>query len=256
MNSITVIATLTFKKAIREKIFYSLLSFALILIVFSMALGNITYGQPVKIIKDFGLGAISLVGVLIAVFVGINSIYKEIESKTIYLILAKPVSRLNFLIGKYLGISLVLLCEVIFMTTSIFLLLKFVYGESLPWYMCYAILTIWIEIQLILAVALLFSTFSTPFLSGMFTLGVFAIGHLTNDFRMLVEGSQNERIKALSSAVYYIFPNLENLNYSTQVVHALEIDMTLYFKSIAYGAVYSCLMLAIAVLIFSNRDIK
>ncbi len=150
-----------------------------------LLLGKLTLGDPMKIIKDFGLGSISIGGTLIAIFVGIGMVYKEMEKRTIYIILSKPLARWQFLMGKYLGLSLTILVEVAVMTILLFGLC-FVYEKAVPWLLLTAIVPIYIEILVILAFAVFFSAFSSPFLSGMFTLAVFIIGHFTQDLRLLL----------------------------------------------------------------------
>ncbi|MBU1343055.1 MAG: ABC transporter permease [Proteobacteria bacterium] len=162
MGKIMAIALNTFRESIRDRIFYSLLFFAVVLILFSMVLSNLTIGDPLKIIKDFGLGSISIVGTLIAIFVGIGMVYKEMEKRTIFVILSKPLARWQFLIGKYFGLSLTILVEVAVMSILLFVLC-FLYVPQVPWNLLYAIIPIFFEIVLILAVAFLFSTFSTSF---------------------------------------------------------------------------------------------
>jgi len=162
MGKITAIALNTFRESIRDRIFYSLLAFAILMLGFSMILGNLTIGDPIKIVKDFGLGAISLFGTLIAIFVGIGMVYKEMEKRTIYVILAKPIARWQFLAGKYCGLSLILVVEVTVMTFLLFVLC-YQYEPVIPWDLFKAIIPISFELQLILAVALLFSAFASPF---------------------------------------------------------------------------------------------
>ncbi|NDY71791.1 hypothetical protein DO021_01400 [Desulfobacter hydrogenophilus] len=157
----------------------------------AFVLGKLTLGDPTKIIKDFGLGAISIGGTLIAIFVGIGMVYKEMEKRTIYIILSKLLARWQFLMGKYLGLSLTILVEVAVMT--------------------------------VLSFALFFSAFSSPFLSGMFTLAIFIIGHFTQDLRLLAKASEDSVFRALADGAYYILPSLERLNYKTRVVHDLAI---------------------------------
>lgn len=256
MNKIIAIALNTFRESIRDRIFYSLLVFAVLMLAFSMVLGNLTIGQPGKIIKDFGLGAISIFGTLIAIFVGIGLVYKEMEKKTIYLILAKPLSRWQFLLGKYIGLSLTLLIEVSVMTICLFGLLRFYYGLAIPWELLKAILPICFELQLILATALLFSTFASPFLSGLFTLSIFVIGHLTQDLRVLAQNSEDLGLKRLSTLLYYLFPNLEFLNFKAQVVHGLPIATNALLLSLLYAAVYTAAILVAAIIVFSRRDIR
>lgn len=244
----------TFKESIRDRIFYSLLFFAVILVFFSIVLGKLTIGDPMKIIKDFGLGAISIGGTLIALFVGIGMVYKEMEKRTIYIILSKPLARWQFLLGKYLGLSLTILVEVAVMTILLFSLC-FAYEQTLPWILLTAIVPIYIEILIILAFAVFFSAFSSPFLSGMFTLAIFIIGHFTQDLRLLAQASQDIVFKALADGAYYILPNLERLNYKTRVVHDLTIPVQELGLSFVYAVCYAALILIAAVFVFERRDI-
>ncbi|MGD9822953.1 ABC transporter permease [Desulfobacter sp.] len=254
MNKVLAVGLNTFKESIRDKIFYSLLFFAAILILFSIVLGKLTIGDPMKIIKDFGLGAISIGGTLIALFVGIGMVYKEMEKRTIYIILSKPLARWQFFMGKYLGLSLTILVEVAVMTILLFSLC-FAYEQTLPWILLTAIVPIYIEILIILAFAVFFSAFSSPFLSGMFTLAIFIIGHFTQDLRLLAQASQDTVFKALADGAYYILPNLERLNYKTRVVHGLAIPGQELGLSFVYAVCYAALILTAAVLIFERRDI-
>lgn len=254
MNKITAIALNTFRESIRDRIFYSLLFFAVVLLAFSMVLGNLTLAEPVKIIKDFGLGSISIVGTLIAIFVGIGMVYKEMEKKTIYVILSKPIARWQFLFGKYCGLSLTIIVEVVVMTALLFVLC-YQYVPEIPLTLFYAIIPIYFELQLILAVAFFFSTFSTSFLSGMFTLSIFIIGHLTKDLKMLAENGDDVVFQKFANGLYYIFPNLENLNFKARVVHHIEISHVEFFASLSYAVLYTAVILILAVLIFDRRDL-
>jgi len=256
MKKIIAIAVNTFRESIRDRIYYSLLVFALLMLGFSMVLGSLTLGDPVKIIKDFGLGAISLFGTLIAIFVGIGLVYKEMEKKTIYVILAKPVDRGQFLLGKYLGLSLTLIIEVAVMSLGLFLLLILLYNQPVPWELFKAIIPIWFELQLILAVALMFSVWTSPFLSGLFTLSVFIIGHLTTDLRVLAMKSDDIVLQRIAEILYYFFPNLENLNFKVQVVHGLPLSFVNMTISLLYAFLYTCFLLALSVFIFRTKDIR
>lgn len=255
MSELFAIALNTFRESIRDRIFYSLLAFAMLMLVFSLVLGYLTIGDEIKIIKDFGLGAISLFGVLIAIFVGISLVYKEMEKRTIYVILANPISRPQFVLGKYLGLSLTLLVEVVVMSIGL-LALCYTEQPKIAWDLLVAILAIWFELQLVLAIALLFSTFVSPFLSGLLTLVVFVIGHLTQDFRLIVAKVDNSFIEKIADVFYYAFPNLEALNYKTKVVHGLRITPAEYLLSIGYSTAYTLALLSLAVLIFQRRDIR
>lgn len=255
MKKIIAISINTLRESVRDRVFYSLLIFAILMLGFSTVLGKLTVGDHVKIVKDFGLGAISLFGTLIAIFVGIGLVYKEMEKKTIYVILSKPLARWQFLLGKYCGLSLTLLIEVAVMTIGL-LGLCFFYTQSIPWELFKAIIPIWFELQLILAVAVMFSTFASPFLSGLFALSVFIIGHLTKDLKVLAEHTEDLVLSYLANILYYSFPNLENLNFKSQVVHGLAISLPKLGFSLFYSASYTIAVMLIAILIFRIRDIR
>ncbi|PID75392.1 MAG: hypothetical protein CSB23_04060 [Deltaproteobacteria bacterium] len=252
---IAALALNTFRESIRDRIFYSLLAFATLMLGFSLVLGNLTIGDEIKIIKDFGLAAISLFGVLIAIFVGINLVYKEMEKRTIYVILSNPISRSQFIIGKYLGLSLTLLVEVLVMTAGL-LALCYMKEPTIPWELFVAIVAIWFELQLMLAVALLFSACVSPFLSGLCTLVVFVIGHLTVDFRQLVANTENPLLKKAADVFYYSFPNLESLNYKARVVHGIDIPWVEFSLSLLYATSYTILVIVLTLSIFNRRDIR
>ncbi len=255
MHKIVAITLNTFRESVRDRVFYSLLTFAVIMLAFSLVLSNLTIGDEIKIIKDFGLGAISLFGVLIAIFVGISLVYKEMEKRTIYVILANPIARYQFILGKYAGLSLTLIVEVLVMSAALLSLCYFK-QQQIPWELFKAIVPIWFELQLILAIALFFSTFVSPFLSGMLTLTVFVIGHLTLDFKQLVLNMDNPALKKTADILYYTFPNLEALNYKTQVVHGLKIPWNEFYLSLAYATMYTVLILSMTLFIFNRRDIR
>ena len=164
MVKILAIAVNTFREAVRDKILYSLLIFALLMIVSSVFLSTLSVGDQIKIIQDMGLSMISIFGTLIAIFVGIGLVYKEIEKRTIYSIIAKPIARHQFLMGKYCGLILTLLVEITVMSSG-FLLLLYFYPGSYDASILKAIYLIFIELMIVTAIALLFSSFSTPILA-------------------------------------------------------------------------------------------
>ena len=255
MAKIITIAVNTFREAIRDKILYSLLIFALLMIGSSVFISMLSVGDQIKIIKDMGLSMISIFGTLIAIFVGIGLVYKEIEKRTIYTIIAKPIGRHHFLIGKYCGLILTLLVEIAIMAAGFLLLLLFYPGSFDP-ALFKAIYLIFIELMLVTAVALLFSSFSTPILSGIFTLLFFVIGHLTYDLKILVAESKIKSLVYFSNFLYYALPNLENFNIKSKVVHHLPVGWDDMFWITIYGLFYILLLLSLSIIIFQRRDFK
>ncbi|MGB7295798.1 MAG: ABC transporter permease [Candidatus Aminicenantales bacterium] len=250
---IKAIALNTFKEAIRDRILYLLFFFAAVALVFSRVLAVLTVGDRVKIIKDVGLASISLFGVLMAILIGTGLVYKEIDKKTIYTLLSKPIQRWQFLLGKFFGLVLTLFIMTLAMSL-IFLVIVLLHTGRLEGLMLLAILFIFIELVLITAVAILFSCFSTPILSSIYTLSFYLIGHLSWGLETLILKTRPGPTRTLLRGLSAVLPDLENFNFKTEIVHGLDIDPRFFLYSTAYGLVYTLFILALAVLIFKKRD--
>ncbi len=245
----------TFREAIRDKVLYSLLFFAALMVGIAVIFDHLTIGEPTKIIKDFGLAAIALFGVLIAIFVGIGLVYKEMERKTIYNILSKPIYRYQFILGKYLGLLMTILLEVAIMSLVLFFILYF-YEGKLDFFLLYAIGMTILELMIVIAFALLFSSFSTPILSGLFTLSFYIIGHFTADLIEFGKKSETLTLKYLTQILYYLIPNLDYLNLKGTVVYHLPVERSYLYLASLYGISYVLLLLLLSIVIFQRRDIK
>ena len=245
----------TFREAIRDKLLYNLLIFALLLIGCSVILSTLTIGERSKIIIDISLASINLFGVLIAVFIGIGLVSKEIERKTIYTIISKPVYRWQFLLGKYLGLLITLAVNVTLMTIG-FYLVQLAGEWPLQFELLKAVWLIFVELMVITAFALFFSTFTTSTLAGIFSLSLYVIGHLTGDLKVFAQQFGGSWLEGMANFLYYVLPNLENFNVKSQVVHNVQISMTWVFWSSLYGFVYMGLILLLATVVFQNRDFK
>jgi len=260
---IRAIAINTFKEAIRDKILYNLLFFALLMIGASLLLATLTVGEQSKIIIDIGLASINIFGVLIAVFLGIGLISKEIEKRTIYNIIAKPVPRYQFLMGKYIGLLLTIVVNTIIMGVGLYLVLisnELSWGHSIfnvnfdIWKAIYLIL---IELMVITAIALLFSTFSSSStLSAIFTIAIYLIGHLTEELKLIGDNLQNFIAKKVINFFYYLLPNLDNFNVKGRVVYGLEVSGIYLSLVTLYGIFYIAVMLFLSGIIFQRRDFK
>jgi ABC-type transport system involved in multi-copper enzyme maturation permease subunit len=250
---IKAIALNTFKEAIRDRILYLLLFFAAVAIIFSRLLALLTVGDRVKIIKDVGLASLSLFGMLMAILIGTGLVYKEIDKKTIFTLVSKPIHRWQFLVGKFLGLVLTLFV-MIFLMSLIFLALLFVHTFKLEMSIFIAILFIFIELVLITAVAILFSCFSTPILSSIFSLAFYLIGHLSWGLEALIKKIKPGPGRLMARIVYTVLPDLENFNFKAEVVHGLPIPPKIYLYSTFYGLAYTLFILALATLVFKKRD--
>lgn len=249
--------SITFREAVRDKILYNLVFFALLIMGVSTYLGQLALGKRIKVIQDVSLASMSIFGLLIAIFVGIGLVYKEIQRRTIYTLLAKPISRAQFILGKYFGLALTIILNVAVMAAALMVMqMIFVDAEPVNWAVTKAIYLILVELMLITAVAVFFSTFSTPTLSAMFTLGVYTIGRFSSDLVALSERSESTVLKYLARGFYYLLPNLEKFNVKGLVVHRIPISGEYMLISTLYGVVYITLIITAAILIFQRREFK
>ena len=257
-KQIASIARNTFREAVRDRVLYNLVLFVLLLTGAAVFIGELSGGQERKIIVDLGLSAMLLFGVFIAIFVGVGLVYKEIERRTVYAIFAKPVGRGEFLVGKYLGLCLTLLVNVIVMGAGVSLALLYVSRgwDPLALSIWPAILLIYIELMILTAVALLFSCFSSPALSALLTFFVFIIGHFSADLKGLANSMGSAAARWLFRSLYYLLPNLANLSFITPAAHGQMPAAAQAGASIIYGLIYIAVILAAATLIFSRRNFK
>ena len=248
------IALNTFRENLRDKLLYNLLVFALLMIGSSLLLMRLTLGEFHRLLLDVGLGSINIFGVLIAIFVGIGLVNKEIEKKTIYTIVSKPVARYQFLVGKYLGLTLTLLVNTLIMAGGLLLVL-FAQGVPIESMLFKALGLIFMEFMVITAVALLCSTFTSATLSAIFTLATYVIGHLTADLKTFGE-KMDEGMRAVVTGLYYILPNLERFNLKGNVIHHIEVSGTDLLLVVVYGLTYVAFLLMTASIIFQRRDFR
>ena len=252
MIRIWAIAVNTFREAIRDRILYLLLVFALLFMVFSQILSLLTVGGEEKIIKDVGLASISLFGVLTSVFIGVALVSKEIERRTIYTIVSKPIHRHEFLLGKYCGLVLTLAVNTAVMTGWFYLILL-LKGFADP-RLLLAIAMIFMELLLITAFAILFSSFSTPILSTLFSLSLYLVGHLTWSLNLLEERVKGPAGRAVCRLLYFALPTLEIFNVKGEVVHQMPIPAALPWWALLYLTGYGGAVLAGACFILRRRD--
>lgn len=248
------IALNTFRENLRDKLLYNLLVFALLMIGSSLLLMRLTLGEFHRLLLDVGLGSINIFGVLIAIFVGIGLVNKEIEKKTIYTIVSKPVARYQFLVGKYLGLTLTLFVNTLIMAGGLLLVLS-AQGVPIESVLFKALGLIFLEFMVITAVALLCSTFTSATLSAIFTLATYVIGHLTADLKTFGE-KMDEGMRAVVTGLYYVLPNLERFNLKGNVIHHIEVSGTDLLLIAVYGLTYVAFLLMSASIIFQRRDFR
>jgi len=247
------VALNTFKETIRDRILYNLLVFALLMILLTIALGELTIGEEVKVTTDLGLGCISIFGTLIAIFLGIGLVGKEIERKTIYSLVAKPLPRYQFLLGKFAGLFLTILVNLGIMTVAYVGVLYYMAG-SFTWPLLQAILLILVELAIIIAAALLFSTFTSPTLSAIFSLAFFVIGRMSEDLRLLGGKSKSILFQHFSQLLYYCLPNLSNYSKLHAAAYGDALSLDLFLQIVGVGILTTAFILGLAMLIFQRRD--
>jgi ABC-type transport system involved in multi-copper enzyme maturation permease subunit len=252
------IALNTFRESVRDRILYNLVVFALLLIGSSLFIGELAIGGEQKIIVDLGLSAMRFFGTLIAIFIGIQLVYKEIERRTLYNVLSKPVRRGEFILGKYLGLGLTLGVNAAVMVVGIVLtLLMLERGLSnlvvpvLP-----AAFLIFLELLVVTAVALSFSTFSTPALSAILTFLVWITGHFTTNFKDMAAASDSPVVSTVLYTLYYAVPNFSNFNAIAAAGHGDVVSAARVAGAVAYAVVYCGILLSVAVLAFERREFK
>jgi ABC-type transport system involved in multi-copper enzyme maturation permease subunit len=252
------IARNTFREAVRDRVLYNLVIFVLVLTAAAIFIGELSGGQERKIIVDLGLSAMLLFGVFISIFVGVGLVYKEIERRTIYAIFSKPVGRGEFLVGKYLGLCLTLLVNVVVMGLGVSLALVYVSQGWDPLILTIwpAVLMIYMELMLITALALLFSSFSSPALSALLTFCIFIIGHFSADLKNLATSLGSTSARWLFGGLYYLLPNLANYSFITPAAHGRAPETMFVLTAAFYALVYISVILAAATLVFSRRNFK
>jgi ABC-type transport system involved in multi-copper enzyme maturation permease subunit len=263
-----LIALNVFRESVRDKVLYNLVFFAVLMMGASLLIGQLTAGQDVKIIKDLGLAAISIFGLFIAVFIGIGLVSKEVEKRSIYGLLAKPVTRRQLVLGKYAGLVLTLAVNLAVMAAALYAVLAYMAwmagpSAALAWErpaldpaMLKAILLTFVELSVVTAIAVFFSTFSTPMLSAALTFGLFAAGRFSADLRNFNQVVDAPLVGTLTKALYWVLPNLAPFDVRAEVVHGQAVAAGYVALMIAYGVVYSAALLVGATYIFSRRDFK
>jgi ABC-type transport system involved in multi-copper enzyme maturation permease subunit len=267
---IGLVAWHVFKESVRDRVLYAIGAFALVLVAGSVLIGQITAGQDLKIIKDLGLATIEIAGALMTIFIGVGLVAREIDRKSIFSLLAKPLPRWEFVVGKYLGLVLTIAVNLWAMAAALYVVLAWQYWISpenlrLSWAapamdprLLLVMVMITAEMALLTAIALLFSTFSSSaLLSVVFTVGIYVSGLASGDLRRfgdIVEA--HPLVASLVSAIGWALPAFSEFDIKAQVVHGLPVPPGLVLTMVGYAAIYSAAALALSVALFSRREFK
>ena len=260
MGRMLAVAGNTFLEAIRDRILYGFLFFAISLILFSLVVGQLSINEEVRATIDIGMGGISLFAVLMAIFLSISLFQKEIEKRTLYTILSRPISRTTYLLGKYLGLSLTLLVEIVLMGL-VWMGVLAVQGAAIPAGVLPAMVLIFVETLLVIAMTLFFTSFTSPFLSGLFSFGIFAAGRGAD---LLLELAKKPEMSVLAPVLkgfnsvipnfYLFYPSGKMVEGSWASVHGQFISTGYLFSTIGYGVIYIALFLTLSTLLLNRRD--
>lgn len=257
-HRIAAIARNTFREAVRDRVLYNLVVFVLLLTACAIFIGELSAAQESKVIIDLGLSATLIFGAFIAIFVGTGLVSKEIERRTIYALFSKPVRRGEFLVGKYLGLCLTLLVNVAVMSLGIVLALTYVAGGGNPLAVSVlpAAAMIYLELIILVAVTMLFSSFSSPALSALFAFGIFIIGNFSADLQLFANSLGGTAAKIFFSALFYLLPNFSIYSWITPAGHGRIPLLTDFMFALLYAALYSIVILAFTTFVFGRRNFK
>jgi ABC-type transport system involved in multi-copper enzyme maturation permease subunit len=257
---IFAIALNTFRWSIRHRFLIAAMLVSTGVMMFALVLGEMSLHQEERVAVDVGLGGVSLFGWITAIVLGVLLLYTEIQRRTIHTILSKPIERHELLLGRYAGMAASLTLLVLLSTVSMVILFRL---RDVPFTgtTVKALLLIWFEVLVVAAIAAFFSSFSSPVLSGVFTLGIFIVGRLTPDLRAAVDQADSPVIRALCSAGLYLVPDLHLFQISGSTVdgrpvsvHADFVDWSYVAAAGGHGALYIGIFLVLAVVIFARRD--
>jgi ABC-type transport system involved in multi-copper enzyme maturation permease subunit len=244
----------TFKEAVRGKLFIVIFGFSIVFLIASRIFLPLTLGEERKILMDIGLGSISIVGILLAILIGSQLVFNELEKKTVYFILSKPIRRRTFIIGKFLGLILTLFVVVSLLTVWFYLVL-FWLTRLHPYTLLIAIFLSFLEISVVTAFSIFFSTFTSPILTSVFTFFFFVIGRLSPDIQLLATKVKGPISHFLLRVVYYTIPNLSNFNVRGKTVYAEPIGSDHILFAVSYALIYIVLLLFVSIEIFKRKDL-
>ena len=254
MKQIRVIALNTLKETYRDKVYYSIFIFALFSVFLTYFLGQLTYRDEVKITMDLGLAVINLSSVMLSIFLGVGLVLKEIDRKSLYPIISRPMPRYRFLLGKFFGIAAVVLIN--FLAMGLIVVSNvLIMGGQVPVIFLQAIVLMFCEMLVMVAVAMFFSTFTTVSLASMFSVGFYFIVHSSSGFRLLMKKSEGIRLLGFRFADF-IFPNFELLNLKSLVPLGESAGAKVFVAGISYAMLYLLLFLFLSIIIFSKKDFK
>ncbi|MCB0272284.1 MAG: ABC transporter permease subunit [Bdellovibrionales bacterium] len=260
MSKILALASNTYREAIRQKVLYSLLFFSFVLIVASYFLAQLSLGGVfAKIVKDVGMFSIFFFGIFLSITMGVSLVFKEVDRRTIYTILSKPVSRFEFVLGKYLGLTFVVFLETILMMVALYVVLAF-YSTSVEWTLLKSAYLMFLEFCIIVAICLVFSSYSSSLMSSLFAFSFFVVGHLSDNFaKVLLNIAKRMQISSplINNVADFVqIFNLDMFVIHTKIVHGMRVPTVYLWKSTLYALGWIVLCIVLSLLLFRRKDLK
>jgi ABC-type transport system involved in multi-copper enzyme maturation permease subunit len=254
LKRIVAVSANTFRESVRERVLYNLVFFAILMTVSGVVLGQLSIRQDQKIIKDIGLASMDIFGTMIAVFAGVGLVSKEIERRSLYPLLATPLGRTEFLMGKFTGLGFTILVNVAVMALGLGLTLVSV-GGGFGLRLLQAIFPIYVGLLVVVAIALFFSTLTSSVLAAVCTVSVVIVGRFSDvirNARAVLPGVP----QWLLDVVFFALPNFKTFDLKDRVVYGDPVRPADLLWITLYGAAYSLVLLGFATSIFRSRDLK
>lgn len=255
MGAFLALALNGFREARRNRVTVVVLAFAVVLLLSSSLVADVSVATLDRVLVDVSLGAMSLLLVLLAIFLSCGLLSREIERRTIFMMMSRPISRALFLVAR-LGGNMLTLGVLLLIMAAAFLVAMLLYRTPLHATQALAVGMLWVELLVLSSIGFLMSTFSSQLVSGAVTLGVYFAGHLSADLYRLAQRTSSEGLKLLAKGAYYALPNLERLNYRPHATYGLEVPTSEVLQSLVYALAYAGAAVLLAVLVFARRDFK
>jgi ABC-type transport system involved in multi-copper enzyme maturation permease subunit len=254
MKRILAVAANTFRETVRERVLYNLVFFAILMTLSGLLVGELSIRQDEKILKDIGLAAMELFGTLIAIFIGVGLVSKEIERRSLFPLLAKPLSRDELFLGKFLGLGFTLLVNLVVMSAGLFLTL-WATGWGVDPGLLRAIYPIFLSLLLVVSLAMLFSTLTSSALAAVCTVGVVVGGRFSDVIRNMREVAPGAPTWAVD-VLYNVIPNFRNFDFKDRVVYGDPVTASVLGWVTLYGTLYVAIALALGLVVFRTRDFQ
>lgn len=255
MRSVWAVAANTFREALRDRVLYLFVGFAVVMVLSAKFFGMLTVGDEAKIIKDIGLASMQFFSMLIAILMSMILISREVDNRTVFNILAKPVRRWQFILGKYFGLVSIVAANLI-LITIVLLVVVLIVADELDLMLLFAAMMTQLEMLILAAFATLFAVLTRPILGSLMTLAVFVVGHMSADLWLLARHLPGSLTRGVVAVVYYSLPNLERFNFRSEVVHDLPIAGVEVAWAALYAAAFAVVVLFLANLRFRLKDLK